>query len=638
MKILTIIPIAKGIPRDELSYFSAKPVSIGTLVTVMFGNRSIRGIVIDSDEVRSMKSSIKSNNFKLRNITTVHTDVELPRNVFSAAHATAKFFAQPTGKILKTLLPDQVLEYYITHPISTETHSAVEHNKPHAKSDIGVLQIPTSERVSYYKTLIRENLGRHTSTMILVPSTTHAEKLYDLLKNGISDRIVIAHSKKTKKHIEKVITRVIENNDPVVLIATTPFSSLIRTDWNTIIVEASSSPYYRYEFKPVFDMRFFIEKIATSFKGSLIYADTLIALDLRKRIESREITDLRSTWHIAKPEATFVVDMKEESKNPVLHTKTFQMIDEMISRKSHGLLLTTRKGIAPMTVCSDCKTIVSCPSCQTPLVLHRKKPRDIDPGESADSRIYLCHNCMFTTRPIDRCAGCGSWKLTMLGISTDSIVATLSEKFPTTKLFLCDGDHTPTPSSVEKTILAWQSEPGSILVATPLIFPYIESVPYGCIVSMDSLLSIPSYTGAFTGLHTVVSFLEKIESGAIVQTRNLQSEPIQAIINENLSEFISQEQSSRTQFGYPPATVLVKIILEVLKADAREATEYLETCLAKSNPDILAKKSPTPAKIIIQAIIKIPSPEWNDDESLIRRTVAELSAECAIEVNPESVL
>jgi primosomal protein N' len=155
---------------------------------------------------------------------------------------------------------------------------------------------------------------------------------------------------------------------------------------------------------------------------------------------------------------------------------------------------------------------------------------------------------------------------------------------------------------------------------------------------MDSLLSIPSYTGAFTGLHTVVSFLEKIELGAIIQTRNLQSEPIQAIINENLSEFISQEQSSRTQFGYPPATVLVKIILEVLKTDAREATEYLETCLAKSNPDILAKKSSAPTKIIIQAIIKIPSPQWNDDESPIRRTIAELSTECAIEVNPESVL
>lgn len=636
MKILTIIPIAKGIPRDELSYFSAKPVAVGTLVTVMFGNRSIRGIVIDSDEVRSMKSSIKSSGFKLRNVTTVHTDMELPVNVFSSAHATAKFFAQPTGKILKTMVPDQVLDRYVTHT-GTDGRFARK-SGGFARPEVGVLQIPSSERMSYYKTMVRENLGRHLSTMIIVPSTVHAERVHAVLKGGIEERIAIAHGKKTRKHIEKVLGRVMENREPVVLVATAPFATLVRDDWDTVVIESSSSPHYRYEFGPVFDMRFFVEKMAASFGARLICADILAGIDLRARTDAREATDLRSTWHIAKPEATFVVDMKEEKKSPFIHQKTAAMIAEMSSRRSHALMLTTRKGVAPMTVCSDCGTAVTCPSCQTPMVLHRRKPRDVDPGESENSRIYMCHNCMFTTRPVDRCAGCGSWKLTMLGVSTDSLEAALAEKFPDTGVFVCDGDRTPTPAGVEKTIAAWLAKPGSIMVATPVILPYLDSVPYGCIASMDSLLSIPSYTGGFAGLYTVLSFLEKIESGAVIQTRNARSEPIQAIANESVSEFVADERSGRERFGYPPATVLLKVSVEVSKTDAREATEYLETCLAKSNPDILAKKSKDPEKVLIQAVVKAQPSEWGDDDSRIRRAVAELSPEFSVEVNPESVL
>ena len=34
MKIIDVIPIAKGIPQEKLSYFTSKDVSIGALVSV----------------------------------------------------------------------------------------------------------------------------------------------------------------------------------------------------------------------------------------------------------------------------------------------------------------------------------------------------------------------------------------------------------------------------------------------------------------------------------------------------------------------------------------------------------------------------------------------------------------------------
>ena len=114
MKILTVIPIAKGIPQSELSYFSAREVHLGTLVTVPFGNRSIKGVVVDINEVRDLKSSIKTSDFKLRNVTTIHTGSELPNSVFNAAQKSASFFAQPIGAVLETVLPKQVFDYYVS--------------------------------------------------------------------------------------------------------------------------------------------------------------------------------------------------------------------------------------------------------------------------------------------------------------------------------------------------------------------------------------------------------------------------------------------------------------------------------------------------------------------------------------------
>lgn len=634
MKILTVIPIAKGIPRDELSYFSAKPVSLGTLITAPFGKRTIKGVVVNNEEVRDLKGSIKQSNFALRNITTVHSDTILAHSIFSAAQKTAEFFSARVGSILETMLPRQLFEYYISHPTSAQEKRI--HN-PNIQS----IQVPCSERISMYKTLIRENLAKHVSTMIVVPTVAHAEYFSELLAIGITDTLLVLHSKKTKKYIEKAIQTVLDQKKPACIIATAPFTTLIRTDWDTIIIEESSSSHYRYGFGPVFDMRFFIEHLAKDFGSRLIYADTLLDTTIRTRVINREILEMRTTWHIKKPEDFTIIDMKAKSGQPgspkkdfsVLHETTYRKLEEALAHQFSGLLLTTRKGMAPTTVCADCGTIVSCPQCGAALVLHRKKNKD---ASNHETRTYMCHHCMYTTPPYDRCQNCTSWKLTLLGISTDSIHAEIEERFPTIPIYVCDGD-TTTPASLTKTIALWKKSP-SILIGTPMILPYLSSVDFGCIVSMDSLLSLPTYTGSEHGLHTALTFLEKNVHTAIIQTRALDHDVMQAIAHENIFEFINNEIESRTLFGYPPAKILVKVSCEVPQAQAAPASQSFEKMFQEWGPDILAKRAKNPESIIIQTILKIDPTYWKDSDSSLRLILKELLIDCTIEVNPESIL
>lgn len=636
MNILTIIPIAKGIPRDELAYFSAQEVTIGTLVTIPFGNRSIKGVVVDSQPVRDLKGSIKQQQYALRNVTTIHRDSSLPFGIFAAAQKTAHYYVQPIGSLLRTMLPTSLFDYYCSHP-----HHA-EKVKKTTPSNIQSLQVPFHERISWYKTTVRENLARHASTCIIVPTVIMAEKIAAHLNTGIADRMVVLHSKKTKKYLESNLPRLVTDKNPVVVIATAPFITIDRDDWDTLIIESSSSSHYRYTFGGLsFDMRYFIEQIARHQGNRLVFADTLLDVSIVDRITKRTITSVRTTWHIERPEDFQLLDMKniipaipgvKKIFSP-LHETTIEKIHVALKQKFSVLLITGRKGFAPITVCSDCSTAVTCPTCSTPLVLHRTKK---DASDAHAPRIYMCHHCMTVTKPIDRCSTCSSWKLTGLGISTDSLYDAVTQEFPETTVTVCDGD-TTTQSSLQKTIDHWQSE-GGIIIATPMILPYIDSVDMGCIISMDSLLSLPIYTGSEQGLFQALAFLERVKHTAIIQTRSFDHDVISAIARENIFEFMNNELEMRKQFHYPPESVLVSVTFSIKPDQARSTTDMLEKMFQAYNPDILAKRSHIAGRIALCAIMKVSPESWAAPDSSLHAILTEISHDAIIEINPDSIL
>ena len=640
MKILTVIPIAKGIPRDELSYFSAKQVGLGTMVTVPFGGRKIKAIVIDENEVRDLKQSIKNESFTLKNILEVHTD-GLPNALFRAAQKTGHFFAQSVGAVLQTMVPKVLFEFYLNGEILPFIRGGAEALRG-GGVDIQSIQVPYRERISIYKTTIRENMARNSSTMIIAPTIVTAEQLFSELKSGIEDRIVLMHGKISAKKISSTIARVLSEKNPIVIITTAPYASVMRNDFAVFIIESSSSANYRYDFGLHFDMRHFIEGFARAVGARVILADTLLDTETRARITNREITENRNTWHIAKPENFRITDMKPVESPAVLKVAPIKsdlfgydalaMLTAGINDHAKILLVSQRKGIAPMTTCSDCGTVVACPVCQSPLVLHRKKSKSV-----SDERIYMCHHCLTSSIALDYCQVCHGARFKMIGISTETIRMEVEKLFPTARTFLVDGDSTTTPTAISKTISTWQTESG-VLIATQAMMPYIPSAELGCIVSMDSLLSIPSYTSGETAVYAIVTFLEKISRAAIIQTRMHSHESVQAIEHENMHEFMKNELQSRNDFGYPPKNVLVKISLDAKKSDVREATDYFETLFKKYDPDIMMKKSRDINNVVIVAIMKIEPSIWNDPNSRIQQIMRELPREFVREINPDSVV
>ena len=63
MRIITVIPIGRGMSKDTLTYFTRDDIGHGSLVTIPICGKSSYGLVVGSQSVSDNKSEIKSLSF-----------------------------------------------------------------------------------------------------------------------------------------------------------------------------------------------------------------------------------------------------------------------------------------------------------------------------------------------------------------------------------------------------------------------------------------------------------------------------------------------------------------------------------------------------------------------------------------------
>ena len=71
MNIVTVIPLARGIPTENLTYFTLKEIPLGSLVSVPLRKKFIDAIVINIESASNQKGSIKTSDFKLKKLENI---------------------------------------------------------------------------------------------------------------------------------------------------------------------------------------------------------------------------------------------------------------------------------------------------------------------------------------------------------------------------------------------------------------------------------------------------------------------------------------------------------------------------------------------------------------------------------------
>ena len=643
MKIVTVIPLAKGIFKEELTYFTGGVVPNGSIVSIPVRNKKILGIVIHSEEVSNAKSNIKEMSFNLKKILEIKDRAIFTNEFLISGIEASKYFATKNGIGLTSLMPASFREEYDKIAKFKTPKNSFEKLKilPEKK----LFQAPLENRISYYKTLIRESFAEKKSIFIVLPTEHDIEMFSEILTKGIENFSFTIHGNlNTKKQIEK-FEKIIISEHPVLIFGTTPFLSIPRNDIGTIIIEHESSNAYKTIGKPHLDLRIFAEIFASKINAKFILADTLLRFETiaRKELDSFsevQILSFRTNFNEKIKIINPNINSEEKKSFKIFSDESISEIEKTVSKGKNVFVFSLRKGLATMTVCCDCGETINCEKCLAPIVLYFSKDHK--------KRMFICNRCGIEKSPETTCKLCGSWNLMPLGIGTDTVFEEIKKLFPKIEIFKLDKEIAKTSKQAEKIINEFEQKKGSILIGTEMAIFYLKNkIPLSVIASFDSFWSIPNFRINEKIIQIIISIISKTNDQLIIQTKNEKDPAILAIKNENLLSFIREELKTRKELEYPPYKRFIKITFLGDKENTIKAKKYLSEILTQYNPNIFSGFiTKLKNKYVTHALIKIDYKNWSLSElslnSSIDSTLSEklffLPSSFSINVDPEDLL
>ncbi len=644
MKLIGIIPIARGIGKEKLSYFSAEDMPIGSIVSVSLRSKDIPGLVVSSVDVLEEKANIKNYSFTVKKINKKKPLEIFQPQFVNTCQETARYLAATTGSVLYSVAPSGILENL--DKVESVITPAKIRPEPGEKF---VIQGDDEERYVNYKSIIREEFAKGYSVVFILPTIQEIKKAQESLSKGIEPYTFILHSGLTKKEIVTEWNKILAEKHTVLILATGSFLSIPRPDIGTIIVDRESSRTYKSQVRPYVDTRTFAEQLAKNLGARIIFGDIFLRVETLWRFKNNELYELFPLkFRSLTTSSQKVVDMRtgqeiinyeklgkdgkreigEKIKFKVLSTDLENLIRSNQEDSENLFIFASRRGLSPSTVCGDCGTIVTCHHCKAPVVLHLANK----------GNFFLCHRCGERRTAMEQCSKCNSWRLTTLGIGSEFVEQEIQKLFPDIKIFRMDSDTVNTHKKALQMAEKFHAAPGSVMIGTEMAISYItEKIQNSAVVSMDSFFALPDFRINERIINIILKIKAITTRNFILQTRQPDEKVWDYSLRGNLADFYRDEISDRKLLDYPPFTTLIKISLTGDRDFVISEMEKLQKIIEPHNIDVFPAFIPGLAgKYIMHGLIKIKRGEWIDETLLAKLQILPLSY--SVNVDPESLL
>ncbi len=642
MWILEVVPLKRGIPKDTLTYFAPEEITEGAVVSVPVRGKPVDAVVVSCRDAREEKAAIKSGTFALKKIVKKKEGSPVPAYIFEASRLAAHYYRAPRATMLDHLVPDYALYGISGHEAAPRASGAPQPERL-------VFQAPLDDRIAFYRTYIRSAFAKKESVTVVAPTIADCELFAEALSRGISDFVVTLTSDTTPKKLAAELKKLAADAHPYVIVATPSYASLMRPDTSTIILEHESSSAYATPTVPSYDFRVLVELLARAAGKRLIFGDSLLRVETLGRYEAKELgTAAPVTFRALAPiEITVVphgipdeLPLRARSEQvPAFSPEMRAVLSRALEKKSHIFAFSLRTGLATITRCRDCGSVLLCDHCEAPLVLYA----------AGGVRVFICNKCKRHRPSEAKCKRCGSWNLSAIGTGTEFVEAEIARLFPDLPVFRIDREATPTRAEAKKCAAAFAAAPAGVLVGTEMaLFHLGTEVTDSIVVSFDTLFNIPSYRASERIIGLFLAIAERTKGKLYVQTKHPDEPVIELIKSNNYATWYRSELAERAEYNYPPASTIIKVTWYGKESEKAAAKDYLEELLAPFSPDIFegsivskGKRYPT-----VNAIIRPRRDEWSlhallDGKGLsevLRQTLAKLPDGAIVSVNPDNLL
>jgi len=258
------------------------------------------------------------------------------------------------------------------------------------------------------------------------------------------------------------------------------------------------------------------------------------------------------------------IDMRRETlpRNAFLSPTLREAIAETLGRDEQAMLFLNRRGYAPLTLCRTCGHRLSCPTCTSWLVEHRRAHR------------LQCHHCGYTAGRPSTCPSCGDEdSFVPCGPGVERVAEEAGALFPGAQVALVTSDTMTGPRAAAEFLEKMAGHGIDLLIGTQIVakghhFPRLTLVG---VVDADLGLGGGDLRAAertYQLLHQVAGRAGRAEKPgrALLQTYMPEHPVMQALValsqeRDARDRFLAIEAEERQRHGWPPFGRLAAIIV-----------------------------------------------------------------------------
>lgn len=436
-----------------------------------------------------------------------------------------------------------------------------------------------SGKTEIYCDLIKEVLGQGNQVLYLVPEISLTTQLTDRLKKVFGNKLLIYHSKFSDSERVDIWNRLLNSNEPMVVLGVRSSVFLPFARLGLIVVdEEHEASYKQYDPAPRYNARDAATVLASMHGAKTLFGSATPSIETYWKATSGKygLVTLTERYEGAKMPEVEILDMKamrkQKSVKGILSTPLRKMTREALDNGWQAIMFQNRRGFAPVVVCHTCGWSPKCTNCDVSMVYHK------------GSQLLRCHYCGATKTLPNVCPACGENTLDKFGYGTERIAEEIQEEFPDKKVSRMDLDTTRNKQSYQELIEEFAEHRTDILVGTQMVSKGLdfEKVKIVGVLNADTLLNFPDFRSterAFNMLEQVAGRAgRRQEPGKVLIQTTKSDEPVlEHVRKHDYQSYYKEELENRHKYGYPPFTKIINIFVRNKDAATSDAAAVMLT-------------------------------------------------------------
>ncbi len=455
-----------------------------------------------------------------------------------------------------------------------------------------------SGKTSVYIHLIKEQLQRGKTALLLVPEISLTPQMIQTFSSHFGNTVAVLHSSLSVgeradewKRIKRGEAKLVIGTRSAVFAPLRSLGIIIIDEEQEETYKSENTPRYNAidiaKFRCLRENCLLLLGSATPNVVSMYKAETGVYsyFTLPNRFNERELPEVQ------------IVDMKKELRRGNggnISTPLADALRENIQRGEQSILFINRRGANKLISCGDCGYTYKCPNCSVALTYH-----------SSNNRL-MCHYCGYSRRLDRECPECGGI-LKYIGAGTQLVEEELKQLFPDTEILRMDTDSVAPVGSHEELFDKFKNENIPIMVGTQMVTKGLnfENVTLVGVISADQSLYIGDYRAGERTFSLITQVVGRSGRGekpgrAIIQTFTPENETIIQAARQDYEDFYAAEIQLRQLQNAPPFSDYLSITAsgqnegQVVKA-CRDIRRMLETSTVGGKLNVLG---PTPLSVV----------------------------------------